>query len=138
MRHLHVATAIIRKDNIYYFQLRNGNASIGAAGLIGSFGGKIEPGETAAQAVCREISEETSLSLSAERFKYLGNVDVVSDHNNETVSVKLEVFELDLGTETLEAKEGELVPFLVEELEKNVDQLTSGTRACFKKFIQEK
>ena len=78
------------------------------------------------------------MSLSAERFKYLGNVDVVSDHNNETVSVKLEVFELDLGTETLEAKEGELVPFLVEELEKNVDQLTSGTRACFKKFIEEK
>lgn len=57
MREVHIAMCLIRQEDHYLLQHRLGDAMIGAAGLIGCFGGKIEDNETPEQAVCRELYE---------------------------------------------------------------------------------
>lgn len=61
MNHIEVAIVFILKEGRYLLQLRGNDPYKGAAGLIGGFGGKIEPGETAIQAAKRELEEETTL-----------------------------------------------------------------------------
>lgn len=59
-------------------------------------GGKLDPGETPAQAVIREVSEETGLQLEKDSIKYLGKAYLHSSRD-----VTLHVFEADLPKDTL-------------------------------------
>ncbi|MBD2301271.1 MULTISPECIES: NUDIX hydrolase [Nostocales] len=58
-----VAIAILYQDNKYLMQLRDNIPTIAAAGCWAFFGGHIEPGETPAVAVQREILEEIGYNL---------------------------------------------------------------------------
>jgi 8-oxo-dGTP pyrophosphatase MutT (NUDIX family) len=137
VRHLAIGIGLILQGDTYLLQLRGDNPAIGAAGLIGAFGGKIEPQETPAEAVCRELCEETSLiALAAKDLEGIGIVEVVSDHRLETVNVHATVFLLSIkeGLEIV-AKEGALVKMTKDEIRTSRDQLTPATRACFDKLI---
>jgi 8-oxo-dGTP pyrophosphatase MutT (NUDIX family) len=136
MREMVIALSLIEQDDNFLLQLRGENPMIGGAGLIGCFGGKLEHGESALAAVCREVAEETTHRPTEEDFTVVGSVEVVSDHKLETVKVYGHVFRLLLGNDVaLTAKEGELVALPKNEIPKYLDKMTTGTRACFEQFI---
>ncbi|MBW4654153.1 MAG: NUDIX hydrolase [Kaiparowitsia implicata GSE-PSE-MK54-09C] len=54
----HVAIAILVQDQKFLMQLRNDKPDIVFPGVWGFFGGHMEPGETPAIAVVRELEEE--------------------------------------------------------------------------------
>jgi 8-oxo-dGTP pyrophosphatase MutT (NUDIX family) len=135
MRKLTIVMGVIQQGEHYLLQLRNGEAKIGAAGLIGFFGGKIEPDEDPAKAICRELGEETNLSPKTHEVRLLGNVKVTSDHKLEPVEVYAHIFHIPIDPNIIvEALEGELVKLgLAEALEK-LHLMTPGTRAYFEEL----
>src|SRR5687767_6010269 len=89
---MEVSIGFIKKGETYLLQLRPDVPTIGAAGLIGAFGGRIEPGESPVEAVCRELHEETSLKPSTEDFSYLGTVNVTAYKQQQPLQVSANVF----------------------------------------------
>ncbi len=136
MRQLNVALGIICQGSSYLLQQREDNPMIGAAGQIGAFGGKLEPGETAAEAVCRELAEETTLLPAVQDLKYLGELDVVSDHQLEDVQVHATVFcfEIDMNTK-VHPKEGSVIEITRDEALEQIERLTPATKVCFEQLI---
>lgn len=138
MNSIEVAIVFILKEGKYLLQLRGSDPYKGAAGLIGGFGGKIELGETAIQAVKRELEEETTLRVSPKRLKELGDATVVSDYQLEPTEVHLVAFLLQLKSdETFAATEGSIVELTKAEAIAQSETITPGTLACFKKVIKE-
>lgn len=135
MRELIIALGLIQQGDNYLLQLRDGDPKIGAAGLIGCFGGKIEDGESPAEAICRELAEETSLTPMLEDAEELGLVEVISDHQLEPVQVKGHSFRIVIGEKLLEAKEGKVVTIHQSNIGERLNEMTPGTRAVFKAFI---
>lgn len=137
MRQVNVAMAMIVQNGRYHLQKRTGPKEIGAAGLIGCFGGKINHGESALQAITRELPEETNISVKSEELNQLDEFQVESDHRHEAVQVNVTVFELVLPDEfAVEAKEGELVSWTKQQIQDNQDQLTPATKQHFRKFFK--
>jgi len=131
-----VSIGFIRRGDTYLLQRRPSISTIGSAGLIGSFGGGIEEGESAIEAVCRELSEETSLKPSPEDFNYLGTVDVVAYKQDEPVSIAAEVFLLELDPAvSVTALEGKLEEMTRHQANERSDELTPATKAAFEKFL---
>lgn len=60
-------------------QLRERKSDISNAGLITTFGGTVEPGETALECALREIQEELCLSLRADQTTLLMEADLATD-----------------------------------------------------------
>jgi len=138
MQCLYVAIVFLAKDGTYLLQLRDADPRKGAAGLIGGFGGKIESGETALAAAHRELQEETSLRIDAERLKEMGMVTAVSDYKRKPVEVHITAFLLPLHSgETVTATEGSIVELSRAEALAQATTLTPGTHACFEIVIKE-
>lgn len=66
-----VALALQNTTDKKYLLARRGPGGSGA-GCWEFPGGKIEPGETQVQALCREISEELAFELNPQRLSYVG------------------------------------------------------------------
>jgi len=138
MRELTIAIALICQEDDYLLQLRGTDPQIGGAGLIGCFGGKIEPNETAQQAIRKEIDEETTHLPAEDDMVALGSVEVISDHKLEMVKVHAEVFNYTAAPEAIiEASEGTLVRLPRSEIRDRLQDMTTGTRAAFKQFVLE-
>jgi len=136
MRQLQVSLGLIQKGEDYFLQLRGDNPAIGAAGLIGTFGGKIEVGEQSDEAVSREIGEETSLATKPKDFTFIGDVTVISDYQNVKTEIVASVFKLALPDDTLViAKEGRLVVMTKEAALRDRHRLTPATRVVFEELI---
>jgi 8-oxo-dGTP diphosphatase len=83
-----VALAMLERDGRWLMQLRDDIPNIVAPGCWGLFGGHLDPGETAEQALQRELLEE--ISWKAEGLRY------VMEHRNprrvaHVFSARLEV-----------------------------------------------
>lgn len=136
MRLLHIALGLIVQDEYYVLQRRSSDQMRGGAGLIGCFGGKIEPGETPSQALLREVSEETNLEPTSADIKHIGRVKVESDHKLETVNVHGEVFQVTINKEVaIEALEGKAVRIKKDQIKDYLGEMTTGTRAAFEELI---
>ena len=136
MRQMSIALAVLKQGDNYLLQRRGQIPKIGGSGLIGLFGGKIESGETALEAVCRELPEETNLTVKAEEVKHIGEVDVTSDHNLEKVVINAQIFEVNIDSEQkVAAKEGELVTLTKDQAFEQLSSMTTGTAACFRQLI---
>src|SRR3989344_1921297 len=136
MREIHISIGLIQQGNKYLLQLRNGEAKIGGAGLIGCFGGKINEGEDPLATFCREIFEETSLQPKPHEVKRLGIVNVESDHQLKPVKVVGHVFHWKVkGNKRPQINEGELILMTRTEAMANLDKLTTGTRAVFEELL---
>ncbi len=138
MHELKISLGLIKQNEAYLLQRRRADPKLGAAGLIGAFGGKIEPGESSRAVAAREVGEETSLQLSLHDFKYLGKVEVLSDRNLEEVKIIAQVYQTIIAnTFEVIAREGELVSMTLTEVHQNISELTSATKALFKELIGE-
>lgn len=136
MDKLKIAVAIIKQEGLYHLQFRNGPKEIGAAGMIGCFGGKIDPGETPLHAITREVAEETNLTPTEDDFEYLGKVSVLSDNDLKPVKIRGRVFKYDvLPGVIIEAREGSLVSLDPQRIKVELDTMTPGTRAAFEQFV---
>ncbi len=135
MRELSISLGMIEQSGEYLLQLRDGAPAIGAANLIGCFGGKIEAGETPVEAMCRELGEETTVQLNPADMKKLGKVEVESDYQFKSVRITAHIFAAILGNTEVEAKEGQLVRMTKEEAAVRLAEMTPGTRAAFEKFV---
>lgn len=138
MQELYVASVALKRNNTYFMQYRDGNPSIGAVGLVGFFGGKVEPGEVPEVAARRELSEETDLVFaSADRLEEIDTVEVISDYKQEPATVHMTIFgfDLPLGAQ-INAKEGKITAMTKDEALANLDKLTPATRAYFEKNFQ--
>ncbi len=132
MRELKIVQCVIEQEDRYFLQYRSGSASIGAAGLLGCFGGKIEPNETPEQAIIREVAEETNLALGSSDLEYLGKVQVVSDYQNQLVNIKSRVYGANIPNSTvISAKEGMLFPVRKDSITAYYEKMTPATRALF-------
>lgn len=121
---------------MWHLQLRDGDAKIGCVGLIGGFGGKIEAGEEPLLAICRELSEETSLTPSADQLRSLGTIEVVSDYQLEQTKVTAHTFHLVVSPEVkVVAREGTLTSIPKSEAHAHLHRMTPGTRACFEQLL---
>lgn len=138
MEQVEVSIVFIRQGDTYLLQRRPNIDNIGAAGLIGAFGGRVERGESAVEAVSRELSEETSLELSTDNFNYLGIVEVVAYRQHLPMKVTANVFETTLQPDmVVTAKEGDLVRLTRREAKNRSSQLTPATRTAFERLIKE-
>ncbi len=133
-----IAVVFIQRGEKYFLQLRDNDPVKGAAGLIGSFGGKVEPGETAIRAAQRELEEETSLRIESHRLRKLGITKVISDYRLKPVEVHITAFLLQLQPdEIMTAREGSVKVLTRSEAVAKSGELTPGTLACFKELIKE-
>ena len=138
MRTLNVAMGVVEQANEYLLQLRDSNPQKGAARLIGAFGGQCESGETPEFTCCRELREETSLKLKETNLTYLGQVQVVSDRDEEIVNVIAHVFWTELeASAQMRATEGTLVRIPKSSIRRQNAALTPATKACFEQLIKE-
>jgi len=86
---LQVSIAIIINGENLTFQLRKKNDYQGYLGLLG---GKVEHGETADQAVIREVREESGLDVLD--CKHVGTVIEYLESANNSKEINLQVFEV--------------------------------------------
>jgi 8-oxo-dGTP pyrophosphatase MutT (NUDIX family) len=136
MREVNIAMALITQLGTYHLQRRTGPKEIGAAGLVGCFGGKIDDGESAKEAIARELPEETNITVEPENLKWLENFSVRSDHQNELVKVNVNVYGVLLPHGfKVSAKEGELVSWKQGEIIANENTLTPATKEFFKRYF---
>jgi 8-oxo-dGTP pyrophosphatase MutT (NUDIX family) len=137
MPELEIAICVIEQENKYLLQLRNGDPSIGAAGLFGCYGGKVEKNENPKQAIIRELSEETNLSISLDNLSKLGEVKVESDYKNKPIIVKAYVYSTILeSTKEVLSKEGILSKVHKDKIEEYYDRMTPATLETFKKLME--
>lgn len=133
---MEVSIGFIKQGDAYLLQLRPNVPTIGAAGLIGAFGGRIEPGESPVEAVCRELREETSLKPSTEDFSYLGTVTVTAYRQQQPLQVTANVFRIAIApTEKVTATDGEVVRMTRRQADERIDHLTPATKAAFEQFL---
>lgn len=65
-KHHSAEILVVRTDGALVLQHRDDKPGIVNPGMITSFGGTMEPGESALEGAVRELSEETSLELQAQ------------------------------------------------------------------------
>jgi 8-oxo-dGTP pyrophosphatase MutT (NUDIX family) len=136
VRELDVSIVVIGQGDTFLLQKRGDDPQIGAAGLIGAFGGKIEVDETPRAAGCRELSEETNLTPQEDQLRELGKYAVVSDHKLEDVHVNISAFQYDIDSSIeVAANEGTVVSFTKDEAMNNLEAMTPATRTCFETII---
>ncbi len=118
--HVHVAIALIIQDKQVLVSLRPQHVFQG--GLWEFPGGKVEQGETAAQALKREISEELAISVvSLQTFMKV-------QHDYKETSVLLEVFIVDKFLGEPQGAEGQQIKWLAMS-ELNTDDFPQANRA---------
>ena len=104
MKKLHVAVGVIFKDNAVLVSLRKSTAHMG--GYWEFPGGKVEVGESPADALCREINEE--LGISCTEFSPLH----CYTHQYPDREVKLDVWRIDAFDGSPEGVEGQAIEWV--------------------------
>jgi 8-oxo-dGTP diphosphatase len=87
--HTHAAAGVflLTDDHRLVLQLRDNKPDIHYPGMITSFGGAAEPGETPVACALRELQEETGLVATPEALQFLDAVSKVDFRGHPTASV---------------------------------------------------
>lgn len=138
MEHFDVAMGLLQQGNTYLLQLRNGAQQAGGLNLIGCFGGKVEAGETAIEAACREVREESTHKPREADAELLGTVHVVSERHDKPITVAATIYRFMIPKGVpVAAREGTLKRMTEKEIRANLDTLTTATRACFEELLKK-
>ena len=78
---------LLTDDRRLVLQLRDNKPDIHYPGMIATFGGGAEPGETPIACALRELEEETGIAARAEDLQLLGAVSRVDFRGDPTASV---------------------------------------------------
>lgn len=133
---LRVVAPFITAPGFFYFQRRSPDPRRGAAGLLGTFGGKVEPNESDVEAAAREVSEETTLRLGPAAFSMLGEYDVLSDNDLKEVQIHMVAFLVELeSTEPFGATDGCLVVLPAARVAAHLGEMTPGTREGWCRYL---
>lgn len=136
MEDMHIAISLIVQDGHYLFQQRGIGDNIGSPGKIGCFGGKVEEGETATQAVCREINEETTLVSKPEGFHAIGSLTIRDSLRGVTYDIHVDAFRIEVPTDVrLEAREGGLVRVSFSQAGGILHKMTPATKQLFEQYV---
>lgn len=139
MKTLEVSMTIIKRGDTFVLQRRQVDPNIGASGLIGCFGGKIEQGETAEDAAYRELFEELDIQTDHDsiKLKHIDDITVESDYQMSSITANVAVFYLEIANDvTLQAKEGDIEELTLEEVKRDVHLFSPATREAFKNLIR--
>jgi len=87
--HTHAAAGVflLTDDRRLVLQLRDDKPDIHYPGMIATFGGGAEPGETPVACALRELEEETGIAARPEDLQLLGAVSRVDFRGDPTASV---------------------------------------------------
>lgn len=130
---------IIKRGGTFILQRRPLDPNIGAAGLIGCFGGKKEQGESDEAAAHRELLEELDIHVDHTflKLRYMTHVSVESDYQQSVATIHAAIFELILEESVeVQAKEGELAEMTLASIKKDNASLTPATREAFNYLIR--
>ncbi len=110
-RHREIACAlVIDTRGRFLLQQRDDIAGILYPGRVGLFGGHREGDETFLECVVRELHEELSCFIPAERFEYLAGISGEDVETDDGGSLRGEFFVTrDIAVEALVITEGSLV-----------------------------
>ena len=128
---------VLRRDTTYLLQRRAVGQGGLYTGLVGFFGGKVEPEDASTHhAAQRELTEETSFAPKIEELRYIGCVSVAIDATGRPRQVDAEVFEADVptGAEVI-ALDGTLETWTAEEVLRRRSELTPATEAALDELI---
>ena len=134
-----VAAAILIDTNgRILLQRRDDRPDILQPGKIAMFGGHREGGESFIYCVVREIAEEISCRVPAERFQHLLTLDGPDPDRSEG-RVKGEFFAVyDIPTEELTITEGRLLVVGPDDIEKLRSELTPLTALVLDTFMEKR
>jgi 8-oxo-dGTP pyrophosphatase MutT (NUDIX family) len=134
-RRREIACAVILDvDGRILLQQRDNIAGILHPGKVALFGGHREGSETFLDCVVREVEEEISKFIPAERFEYLISL-IGDDLDSEGATVHAEFFVIrDLTLDGLFVTEGSLLVIEPRRVFEIVDRLTPSARYAMKAF----
>jgi 8-oxo-dGTP pyrophosphatase MutT (NUDIX family) len=139
VQHFEIVMVLVRLEDVYFLQLRTGANQSGALGKIGTFGGEIESGESAIDAACRELAEESTLVVDQSRLKFVGELSVNSEKYGKPATVHAMVYEVVITNEhDIEAREGGLVRLSLEELREQQSRLSPALKELVNILEKEK
>jgi 8-oxo-dGTP pyrophosphatase MutT (NUDIX family) len=137
-RHREIAAAIII-DTLgrFLLQQRDDIAGILHPGKVGLFGGHCEGNETYLECIVREIHEELSYFVSAERFEHLASVDGKDiDVEGGTVSGAFFIAR-DIPADSLVITEGSLLIVKRDEIIEIESNLMPSARVVLRTFLDK-
>ena len=136
MRKIEIAIGLLEQGDRYVLQRRAESLRLGASGLIGCFGGQIKEREEPEDTVVRELGEETNLQTRRRDWESLGELDVVSDRDNEPVEIHAYAFRCTLSKDLkLKAFDGEAVSLPQDAIGDYESQLTPATHTLFEEKL---
>lgn len=135
LRHIHTASAVLIGDcGRLLFQQRDAIPHILYPGMIGLFGGHIDDGETALEAVRREVEEETGIAAPADRFEPLVQCCIRHDADRHLTDTTFLL--RDVPTDCLVITEGVLLPLALDDLPNHLPRMTPVT-CCAARIVMD-
>jgi 8-oxo-dGTP diphosphatase len=137
-RHREIACSIIIDTSGHFLlQQRDEVAGIVHPGKVGLFGGHREGDETYLECVVREVHEELSYFVPAERFEYLASLDG-SDIEVVDGTVSAEFFiTRDIPSDALVVTEGSLLKIKSNEIIEIEHKLTPSARFALRVYFDK-
>ena len=134
--HTHAAAGVflLTGDRRLVLQLRDDKPDIHYPGMIATFGGGAEPGETPVQCALRELEEETGIKARPEDLQLLGAVSRIDFRGDPTASVFFLLRGVD--PDTLVVTEGRAVVLAFDEIAAE-PRLTENCRRFSTKIIAQ-
>ena len=121
----------------FLLQQRDDKPGIVQPGKIGLFGGHREDGETFLECVVREVHEEISYFIPAQRFEHLASLDK-ADTEISGGHVRAELFlARDIPIDTLVITEGDLLIANLDEVSEIESKLTPVARLAVESFFRK-
>ncbi|SRR6266404_2712368 len=128
---IQIAAGLFRLPDGRIVLNRRGQSAPVSPGLLAFYGGHVDEGETPAQAIKREIGEETSLNPEHLKFKFLANYKV-----KEMLDKEFFLYEVNVPNDRFEVYEGDgSESYLPEHILARMD-ITQSVRFAFEEVVK--